>query len=192
MSQRIDTSPKLTRNCRFVLCPHQQHIQTPSSKDGLSIVVSDLCIHSESSQNISCYCARETNIVFKSTLKTKPNNEVNHPPPRPHGPLRRHRPSRRQSKQHGSLQLLVSIRHSPLSPFPPPLANKVKKTLLLTNSSLSHRQEGKKHGTVRKGCTNGKKLKNGKCKRGVLRVRSAGSEDFFDIPDVEDVHWGAI
>jgi hypothetical protein len=23
-------------------------------------------------------------------------------------------------------------------------------------------------------------------------VRSAGSEDFFDIPDVEDVHWGAI
>jgi hypothetical protein len=38
----------------------------------------------------------------------------------------------------------------------------------------------------------GKKMKNGKCKRGVLRVRSAGSEDFFDIPDVEDVHWGAI
>ena len=36
-------------------------------------------------------------------------------------------------------------------------------------------------------CVKGKK-KNGKCRRAVLRVRSTGSDDFFDIPDVEDAH----
>lgn len=37
-------------------------------------------------------------------------------------------------------------------------------------------------------CSKGKK-KNGKCRRAVLRVRSAESEDFIDIPDVEAAHW---
>lgn len=38
-------------------------------------------------------------------------------------------------------------------------------------------------------CIKGKK-KNGKCVRSVLRVRSADSADFIEIPDVEDAHWG--
>lgn len=38
-------------------------------------------------------------------------------------------------------------------------------------------------------CSKGKK-KNGKCVRSVLRVRSADSAEFFEIPDVEDAHWG--
>lgn len=50
----------------------------------------------------------------------------------------------------------------------------------------------KKHGNARVSCVKGKKRKNGKCKRAVLRVRSADSEEFFDIPDVEDVQWGAV
>lgn len=49
----------------------------------------------------------------------------------------------------------------------------------------------KKHGRVQTSCFKGKK-KNGKCKRAVLRVRSAGSEDFFEIPDVEEVHVGDV
>jgi hypothetical protein len=32
-------------------------------------------------------------------------------------------------------------------------------------------------------------MKNGKCIRS-LRVRSADSDDFFEIHDVEDAHWG--
>ena len=32
-------------------------------------------------------------------------------------------------------------------------------------------------------------MKNGKCIRSVLRVRSTGSDGFFEIPDVEDAHW---
>jgi hypothetical protein len=42
------------------------------------------------------------------------------------------------------------------------------------------------------GCVHGKKRINGKCRRAVLRVRSADSGDFFEIPHVEDVHWGKI
>ena len=38
----------------------------------------------------------------------------------------------------------------------------------------------------------GTKRKNGVCRRAVLHVRSAGSDDFFDIADVEDVHWGEV
>jgi len=32
-------------------------------------------------------------------------------------------------------------------------------------------------------------MKNGKCRRSVLRVRSSDSDGFFEIPDVEDAHW---
>jgi len=37
-------------------------------------------------------------------------------------------------------------------------------------------------------CLKGK-MKNGKCRRSVLRVRSSDSDGFFEIPDVEDAHW---
>lgn len=52
-----------------------------------------------------------------------------------------------------------------------------------------HRGENEKKGLGRKVCSKGKK-KNGKCVRSVLRVRSADSAEFFEIPDVEDAHWG--
>ncbi|KAM0703351.1 hypothetical protein Q7P35_009290 [Cladosporium inversicolor] len=56
----------------------------------------------------------------------------------------------------------------------------------------SYIQDAKKHGRLYESCVNGKKKKNGKCRRAVLRVRSADSKEFFDIPDVEDVQWGAV
>jgi hypothetical protein len=42
---------------------------------------------------------------------------------------------------------------------------------------------------VKKKCLSGK-MKNGKCIRSVLRVRSADSDEYFEIRDVEDAHWG--
>ena len=61
----------------------------------------------------------------------------------------------------------------------------MKTRLVLT--SEPHSKYEKAHGRGGVSCLKGKK-KNGKCKRAVLRVRSAGSEDFFEIPDVEDAH----
>jgi len=46
----------------------------------------------------------------------------------------------------------------------------------------------RKQGKTKTICLKGK-MKNGKCKRSTLRVRSADSEEFFEIPDVEDAHW---
>lgn len=37
-------------------------------------------------------------------------------------------------------------------------------------------------------CGGGKHWKNGKCVH-KLRVRSEGSDDYFDIPDAVDAHW---
>ncbi|KAM0719291.1 hypothetical protein Q7P37_005196 [Cladosporium fusiforme] len=49
----------------------------------------------------------------------------------------------------------------------------------------------KKKPGYRKVCLKGRK-KNGKCITGKLRVRSADSDDFYEIPNVEDVHWGEL
>lgn len=61
-----------------------------------------------------------------------------------------------------------------------------------TANDIPHSQDAKKHGRLYESCLHGKKKKNGKCRRAVLRVRSADSSEFFDIPDVEDVQWGAV
>ena len=47
-------------------------------------------------------------------------------------------------------------------------------------------REARKKGQVTTVCLRGKK-KNGRCKRATLRVRSADSAEYFEIPQVEDV-----
>ena len=75
--------------------------------------------------------------------------------------------------------------------FPPPLTAVIQLLAKMDLLTHSHSQDSKKHGKVGYSCVKGKR-KNGKCKRAVLRVRSADSSDFFEIPDVEDVHWGEV
>jgi hypothetical protein len=53
---------------------------------------------------------------------------------------------------------------------------------------MFYRDKARKQHKTKTVCLKGKK-KNGKCIRSTLRVRSADSDEFFEIPDVEDAHW---
>jgi len=82
---------------RFVLCP-QPHLQTPSSEQDLSIVVSRLCIHIQVLPNDFVPPPRENKLPINAPL-TKQQHEIRHHPCRLHGALRQHGRRQRPRKR---------------------------------------------------------------------------------------------
>lgn len=101
---------------------HIYHFQTPSSLRTLSIVLSHLCIHSQSSTNYSLSLrTRRIKIPNRYSTHHKPNPTKQHENHRhlfrPRGALRLHGRRRRQSELHGRVRIHVSTSQQISPPF---------------------------------------------------------------------------